>query len=909
VTHGIQDLDELRRRYLDFFAQRGHLIYPSASLKSDDASLMYTSAGMVQFKPYFLGATPKFAGYDGTWPRVTTAQKCLRINDIENVGRTLRHHSFFEMLGNFSFGDYFKSDAAAWAWEFTTSQEWLGLDPDKLYVTVYDDDDQAADVWINEVGLPAGKVSRFGEDENFWPANAVSLGPNGPCGPCSEIFFDRGPAFGTPDEDGPNTGDGDRFIEFWNLVFTQFDRREGGVLVPLPQQNIDTGLGFERLVTLVTGAEDAYGTQLFQPTIRRVAALSGVPYAGRGSLSHRVIADHVRAVVFAVTDGVLPANDGAGYVVKMLARRAARHAWLLGLRDSVLHTMVDTVIESMGAAYPELVDGRDRVVGVLKNEEEQFLRTLEAGIERVGNVLDDLDGDVLPGDKAFDLWQTYGFPLDLTQELAAERGVNVDRAGYDAAREQARDASRGDSGGRELFARTVDLYGAVAARGGETSFLGFQTLEAPARVVAVTDGSGEVERLGEGATGTVILDQTPFYAEGGGQVGDIGKLTWQGGMATVTGTSRSTQGLTVHTVRVARGALERGSGLTAAVDPERRETEKHHTATHLLHAALRTVLGTHVSQAGSLVAPDRLRFDFTNGGSLSQVELAEVEELVNRWVQADMAVSWRVLPIEDARAAGAMMLFGEKYGKNVRMVTVGGASEAGGASHAGGASEVGGASEAGGAAVSIELCGGTHVARSGQIGLLVITTEEAVSAGVRRIEAKTGAAAIAFLSDLRRQQRDLVGVVGGNATQLEERVGKLVADLRESHREVARLRDRLAAAQTAAAPAVELQEAGGFKFATIALDGLDATALRNAADTQLARTGADVIVVGSGTLIVAKTTEAARTRGANAGSIVRAIASRVGGGGGGKPDLAQAGLKDASSLAAALAAVPEALVG
>ena len=528
MRHGVNELNELRRRYLEFFVERGHLAYPSASLKSDDPTLMFTSAGMVQFKPYFLGATPKFAGYEGVWHRVTTAQKCLRINDIENVGRTLRHHSFFEMLGNFSFGDYFKSEAAAWAWEFATSKEWLGLDPDKLYVTVYNDDDQAADVWVNEVGVPASRVSRFGEDENFWPANAVSLGPNGPCGPCSEVFFDRGPAYGTPDEDGPNTGGGDRFIEFWNLVFTQFDRRDGGELVPLPQQNIDTGLGFERLVTLVTGAEDAYGTELFQPTIRRVAQLSGAPYQGRTSVSHRVIADHVRAVVFAVTDGVLPANDGAGYVVKMLARRAARHAWLLGLRDSVLHTLVDTVIESMGAAYPELVDGRDRVAGVIRNEEEHFLRTLESGIERVGNVLDDLKGSVLPGATAFDLWQTYGFPLDLTQELAAERGVTVDRDGYEAAREQARDASRGDQGGRELFSRSVDLYGAVAARSGETTFLGYETAESEARVLAVTSGTAEVERLGEGASGTVVLDRTPFYPEGGGQIGDTGKLEWDG---------------------------------------------------------------------------------------------------------------------------------------------------------------------------------------------------------------------------------------------------------------------------------------------------------------------------------------------------------------------------------------------
>jgi alanyl-tRNA synthetase len=459
VENDVATINELRAAYLRFFEQRRHLVYTSASVKSDDPSLMFTSAGMVQFKPYFLGATPKFAGVSGVWHRVATAQKCLRINDIENVGRTLRHHSFFEMLGNFSFGDYFKKEAARWAWEFITSPEWLGLDPDRLYVTIYQDDDEAFEVWTKHVGVDPSRVSRWGEDENFWPANAVSEGPNGPCGPCSEIFYDRGPEFGSPDETGPNTGSGDRYIEFWNLVFTQFDRRDGGELEPLPQQNIDTGLGFERLVAVMTGSEDAYATALFQPTIQHVARLSGVPYRGVESVSHRVIADHVRAVSFAIADGVLPANDGPGYVVKMLLRRASRHAWLLGLHESVLHTLVDDVIHAMGEAYPELVDGRDRVQGILRTEEEQFLRTLASGIERVGDLLDGLEGEILDGATAFDLWQTYGFPLDLTQEMAAERGIGVDEHGYEQARELARDASRGEPQGKALFTAAKDALG------------------------------------------------------------------------------------------------------------------------------------------------------------------------------------------------------------------------------------------------------------------------------------------------------------------------------------------------------------------------------------------------------------------------------------------------------------------
>ncbi len=891
MAQGIDLINQLRGKYRSFFESKGHLAYPSASLKSDDPTLMFTSAGMVQFKPYFLGATPKFAGIEGVHHRVTTAQKCLRINDIENVGRTLRHHSFFEMLGNFSFGDYFKKEAATWAWEFLTSSEWLGLDPERLYVTIYHDDDEAFDVWTRDVGVPAERISRWDEDENFWPANAVSEGPNGPCGPCSEVFFDRGPEFGSDDETGPNTGSGDRFIEVWNLVFTQFDRQDGGELEPLPQKNIDTGLGFERLAAVMTGLEDAYATELFQPTIRKVAELSGVAYQGVASVSHRVIADHLRAVVFAVTDGVMPANDGPGYVVKMLLRRASRHAWLLGLREPVLHTLVDQVVEAMGEAYPELKDGRDRVQGILRTEEEQFLRTLESGMERVAQLLDGLEGATLDGATAFDLWQTYGFPLDLTQEMAAERGVDVDRAGYEAAREQAREVSRGGREATALFSGSRDTLGGLAERVDETEFLGYTTTTAEATVRAVLADDEEVDGLAEGESGVVILDRTPFYAEGGGQIGDSGKLEWDGGAAVVRGTTRSSQGFSLHRVRVVRGRLRAGQAVDARVDPSRRETEKHHSATHLLHAALRSVLGKHVAQAGSLVTPDRLRLDFSHGQAMTAEEIDRVETLVNRWIQADFAVSWRVVPIQEARSAGAMMLFGEKYGQQVRMVAMGDPAD-------------------GAERVSIELCGGTHVRRTGEIGSLLVTAEEAVSAGVRRIEASVGMAAVARAQEQRTLAQRLTRALGGTAAELEERVARLQSDLRHAQREAGQLRDRLASAQTAgAAASTEVREAGGFRFATAALEGLDAAALRSAADALLARSGADVVVVGSGSLLVAKVSDEARQRGAHAGNLIREVARRVGGGGGGRPDMAQAGMKDAASLPQALGAVSDVLAG
>lgn len=882
MKFGINEINELRNLYLRFFEERKHLIYPSAPVKSDDPTLMFTAAGMVQFKPYFLGATPRFAGYDGVWHRVSTAQKCLRINDIENVGRTLRHHSFFEMLGNFSFGDYFKVEAAKWAWEFSTSKQWLGLDPDRLYVTIYHDDDEAFRVWTEDVGVPADRISRWGEDENFWPANAVSEGPNGPCGPCSELFYDRGPEFGTPDETGPNTGSGDRYVEFWNLVFAQFDRQDGGILEPLPQQNIDTGLGFERLVALMSGAEDAYATELFQPTIRRLVERSGKPYEGQASTSHRVIADHMRAVAFAISDGVLPANDGAGYVIKMLTRRASRHAYLLGLKEPVLYTLLDGVVESMGDAYPDLKANRGRIARIIQAEEEQFLRTLAAGIERVNHIFDTLEGTELDGATAFDLWETYGFPIDLTEELANERGITIDRSGYQAARERARNRSRAAEGQKELFQAGSKALDELANEHGETTFTGYTNTHGTVSIIALLDENGKtnVTELSEGAEGVLVFSETPFYPAGGGQVADQGKLTWPGGQAQVRDVSRAANGIILHHVRILRGALTASITPEAVVDPRRIETEKHHTATHLLHAALQQVVGAHVAQAGSLVDADRLRFDFTSPEALTTEQHVQIETLVNEWIQANLPVTDQVVSLAAAREAGAMMLFGEKYGESVRMVQIGDDG------------------------ISIELCGGTHVPATGTLGFFVLVSEEAAAAGVRRVEARVGRAALAWLQDLRNRQAQAAKLLGAGPEQLLERVEKVRSDHRTLEREYRALEDRFVALQTRGGGAEQqVTEVGALKVATTSVANLAVPALRNAADALLESSGADVVAVQSEQLLIIKTTKDAVSNGVHAGNLMKALTARVTGRGGGKAEMAQGGFTDAEAASEALSLV------
>ncbi|WP_457628266.1 alanine--tRNA ligase [Oceanithermus sp.] len=889
---------EIREKYLRFFEEKAHLRLPSFSLiPEDDPTLLFTVAGMAPLKPYFMGAKPVFPGHEGEHPRVTTCQKCLRVGDIENVGRTARHNTFFEMLGNFSFGDYFKKEAITWAWEFVTDPRWLGLDPERLYVTVYKDDDEAYRIWRDEVGVPEERISRWDEDENFWPANAISQGPNGPCGPCSEIFYDRGPGFGSPDETGPNTGSGDRFVEIWNLVFTQYNRSGPipgeGILEPLPQKNIDTGMGLYRVAAILQDVEDFYATDTFKPLIDRVAERSGVPYRGAVSVSHRVIADHVRAVTAALADGATFSNTGRGYVIRRLLRRAVRHGYLLGIKEPFLHELAPLVAELLGDFYPEMREQLASVQTAIRAEEARFLETLEQGIRRLESLLASLkEGDVLSGEEAFRLHDTYGFPLDLTEEIAAERGVKVDREGFERAmKEQVERARSASAFSGDVFAVSAPALERVFEDHGATEFTGYERLEDEGKVLLILQGEAELDKLETGQGGQAVLDRTPFYAEGGGQVGDSGYLEWPGGRARVTTTKKSKHGLHLHQVEVEEGALEVGTLVRAVVDPERRCTEKNHTATHLLHAALRAVLGPHVRQAGSLVAPDRLRFDFTHAAPLSAEEVRKVELLVNRWIQADFPVSWTFMPLEEAKKAGAMALFGEKYGETVRVVRVEGSPDTSGILE----DEV----------RSMELCGGCHVRRTGEIGYFVIVSEEAVSAGVRRIEALTGEAAVRHVRGLIDSGNELARELGTSMEGLAERVRRLLQEIKTLKRENERLATDLARAQLGGGSAA-VREAGGWRYVAVEFSGLDVPALRQVADELLEKHGVDLVVVGAGGMLIVKASPEAVERGLAAGKVIRALAERSGGRGGGKPHLAQGGGFD---LERAFAALPEVLEG
>ncbi len=864
---------ELREKYLSFFESKGHLRLPSFSLiPEDDPSLLFTSAGMAPLKPYFLGAKPIFGGRE--WRRVTTCQECLRVGDIENVGRTSRHNTYFEMLGNFSFGDYFKKEAILWAWEFLT--EHIRLDPGRLWVTVFEDDDEAYEIWRDLVGVPEERIGRFGEDENYWPGGAITHGPNGPSGPCSEIFYDRGPAYGTPDETGPNTGSGDRFVEIWNLVFTQYDRQGPipgpGILKPLPQKNIDTGMGLYRVAAILQDVEDFYRTDTFFPIIQEVARMSGRPYEGKTSVSHRVIADHVRAVVAALSDGATFSNTGRGYVVRRLLRRALRHGYLLGLKDPFLHRLAPLVAELLGDFYPEMRENLEAVTKQIRLEEERFLETLEGGVRRLEELLSALKpGGVLPGEEAFRLYDTYGFPLDLTVEIALERGFGVDTEGFEEAMRLQQERSRAAMAfERGIFKRSAQVLEELYEEKGGTEFVGYTDLETEAEVLALLAGDGSLAEAKAGTEVQVVLDKTPFYAEGGGQVGDFGHLEWPGGRAKVETTRRTEQGIYLHRARVEEGVLRVGEKVRAVVDPRRRETERNHTATHLLHAALRAVLGPHVRQAGSLVAPDRLRFDFTHPEALGLEELERIERLVNRWIMADLPVRWTYKPLEEARKEGAMALFGEKYGEVVRVVEVAEASK--------------------------ELCGGTHVRRTGEIGAFFIVKEEAVSAGVRRIEAVTGEGAVSFLQEMRRRSRRLAELLGTGEAGLEERVLRLKEELRAKDKEVEALKARLARAEIQEGA---VEEKGGLRYTVQAVSGLDLAALRQAADDLVAR-GVDVVLLFSGESAVLKLSKRAMEKGLDAGTLFRSLTERAGGRGGGKGSLAQGGGLDFARARTAL---------
>ncbi|MCS7057581.1 MAG: alanine--tRNA ligase [Meiothermus sp.] len=862
---------EIREKFLRFFESKGHLRLPSFSVvPEDDPTLLFINAGMTPLKPYFMGKKPVFPGHEGEWYRVTTCQKSVRTGDIENVGRTNRHQTVFEMLGNFSFGDYFKKEAIEWAWEFLTSPEWLGLDPDRIYVTIYIDDDEAFSHWTR-VGVPPERIHRFGADENFWPQNAPTQGPNGPCGPCSEIYYDRGPEFGSDTwADYYETRESNRFVEIWNLVFPQYNRKDGGVLEPLPKPNIDTGMGLSRVAMVLQGVTDFYETDEFRPLIDKVVELAGVSYEGPRSVAHRVIAEHARAVTFILSDGVHFSNTGRGYVVRRLLRRAVRFGYLLGLREPFLYRLAEVVAEVMGGVYPELRTNLESVQKQIRIEEEQFFRTLEAGIKRLDAMLSGLKpGHTLSGKDAFTLYDTYGFPLDLTIEIAGEHGIQVDTEGFERALEEQQERARAKAAfSRELFHRRSEALAALASDYGGTVFVGYESLEAQAQVKLMLVGEQAIEEAPKGTELQVALDRTPFYAEGGGQVGDTGVLEWEGGWARVLTTQKSPEGVYLHLARVEEGTLRAGTPVRALVDPRRRDTERNHTATHLLHAALRAVLGPHVQQRGSYVGPDRLRFDFSQFEPISPRDLARVEMLVNRWIQADFPVSYTYKPLEEARKEGAMALFGEKYGDVVRVVSVEGSIDG---------------------VSSKELCGGCHVRRTGEIGSLVIVGEEAVAAGVRRIEALTGTAATAFVRETLERVQALGRELGVPPEQLGERVRKLQDELKGRERELERLRLELARSQLGGSTGAALREAGGYRYLAVQLTGLEAGALRGVADELLEKHKADLVAVGSGQNLVIKVGKAALERGLDAGAVMRRLAEAAGGRGGGKGGLAQGG--------------------
>ncbi len=866
---------QIRSDFIEFFRSKGHTIVPSAPLvPGNDPTLLFTNSGMVQFKDVFLGAEKR------SYVRAADVQRCLRAggkhNDLDAVGYTARHHTFFEMLGNWSFGDYFKKDAIAWAWELLT-QVWK-LPAERLLVTVYHTDDEAYALWRDMVGVPEDRIVRIGDNkgapfasDNFW-----QMADTGPCGPCTEIFYDHGDHIaggppGSPDEDG------DRFIEIWNLVFMQFDRQADGTLAPLPAPCVDTGMGLERLAAILQHVHTNYEIDLFQALIRKASELTGTADLENKSL--RVIADHIRACSFLIVDGVLPSNEGRGYVLRRIIRRALRHGWMLGVRQPFFSKLVPTLVEQMGEAYPELPAAVDTVTRALQAEEERFAETLDAGMKIFEDVAGKASNGVIPGVDAFRLYDTYGFPLDLTQDIARERDLTVDIAGFDAAMEQQRETAR--AAGK--FGGGVTLPAELVATLSPTLFLGYDRLQADGlSVLALLKDGRPVQSADAGDSVIVITNQTPFYAESGGQVGDTGVLAGNGVRLAVEDTQKFAGQFHGHVGTLSEGGLKVGDVLSGQVDGERRgATILNHSATHLLHAALREVLGTHVQQKGSLVAPDRLRFDFSHFQPISAEELAVIERKVNQQVRANNAAEVHTMAMQEALDFGAMALFGEKYGEHVRVLKMGD--------------------------YSTELCGGTHVNRTGDIGLFKITSEGGVSAGVRRIEAVTGQGALDYVDAEEARLAEAAELLGGSAADVVEKIRALGQRQKQLERELEAVKAKVAAGATAdlSGQAVEV---AGVKVLAARLEGFDAKALRDAMDRLKQQLGDAVIVLAG-----AQDGKAALVAGVNgsamgkvkAGELLSHIAGQIGGKGGGRPDLAQGGGEDGPALATALAAVVE----
>ncbi len=861
---------EIRNAYLQFFQSKGHSIVASSSLiPGNDPTLLFTNAGMVQFKDVFLGEDAR------DYTRATTSQRCVRAggkhNDLENVGYTARHHTFFEMLGNFSFGDYFKRDAIQYAWEFLTSPDWLSISADKLTVTVYEDDSEAYDIWKNEMGVPAERIIRIGDkggryqSDNFW-----AMGDTGPCGPCTEIFYDHGADIwggppGSPEEDG------DRFIEIWNVVFMQYNRGSDGSMAPLPKPSVDTGMGLERIAAVMQGVHSNYEIDLFQALLADAAAKTGVTDMANKSL--RVIADHIRSCSFLVVDGVVPSNEGRGFVLRRIIRRAIRHGHKLGQKQAFFHKLVAELAAQMGDAYPELNQQKAMIEKVLLAEEQQFEKTLDKGMAMLEDALKALVGKEIPGELAFTLHDTYGFPLDLTADIARERDLTVDEAGYEVAMEEQRARARAAGSFKVDYSASFHLDG-------ETAFSGYTELQSECGILALLKDGSEVDQLVEGDEGSVVLSSTPFYAESGGQAGDSGYLTTDAGRFEVSDCQKQS-GHHLHVGKILQGTLQKGDKVVAIVDAQvRQATALNHSATHLLHAALRQVLGDHVSQKGSLVDSERLRFDFSHFEALTQEQLKAIEDLVNQEILANTAVETSLCSMEEAKTKGAMALFGEKYGDEVRVLSMG-------------------------TGFSVELCGGTHASRTGDIGQIRITSESGVAAGVRRIEAVTGLQALHLFDEAQAALTEVSQLLKARPETLKEKASQLVAHNRQLEKELDQLKAKLASAASGdlISKAVDIS---GVKVLAAQLDGADMKSLDNAAGNLLDQLGSAVVLLaspdGAKINLIATVSKDVQSK-VKAGDLIKFFAPQVGGKGGGKPDKAKGAGTDLGALAAALASV------
>lgn len=871
-------VNQLRKMFLEFFESKGHLAMKSFSLvPHNDKSLLLINSGMAPLKPYFTGQEipPR--------KRVTTCQKCIRTGDIENVGKTARHGTFFEMLGNFSFGDYFKDDAIKWSWEFLT--EVVGLDPDRLYPSVYLDDDEAFDIWNKKMGIPAERIYKFGKEDNFWEHGS------GPCGPCSEIYYDRGEKYGCGSPDCTVGCECDRYMEIWNNVFTQFDNDGKGNYVELEQKNIDTGMGLERLASVVQDVDSIFDVDTIKALRDHVCRLADAAYGNDDNtdVSIRVITDHVRSVTFMISDGIMPSNEGRGYVLRRLLRRACRHGRLLNIEGNFLPVLAETVIEGSKDGYPELEEKKDFILKVIAKEEEQFNKTIDQGLVILSDMIDGMEKrqeKMLSGEDAFKLYDTYGFPIDLTKEILEEKGMNVDEDGFHAAMEIQRKTARAARGVTNYMGADVTVYESIDP-GITSTFVGYDNLVYESEITVLTSETEVAEALSDGERGTIFVKETPFYATSGGQEADSGVIRTPEGEFKVEDTIKLLGGKIGHVGQVVKGMVKTQDKAELAVDARKRSlSARNHSATHLLQKALRTVLGTHVEQAGSSVNEDRLRFDFTHFSALSQEELKQVENIVNEHIAEALPVEIRNMPIEEARKTGAQALFGEKYGDIVRVVNMGG--------------------------FSIEFCGGTHVKNTSEIMAFKIISETGVAAGVRRIEALTSQGLLDYYDALEEKMNEAAKLLKASPDNLAEKITHVVAENKTLHSEVESLKSRLA--QDAMGDVMDqVQEVKGVKLLAAEVDGVDMNGLRDLGDQMKEKLGEGVVVLASGSdgkvSLMVTATDGAMKQGAHAGNLVKAIAGLVGGGGGGRPNMAQAGGKNPAGIKDALAKAAEALEG